>query len=315
MGALDIMGAGADLDADAFRRLYPEKYLLRFLDNGIRPDSRVTGKGRPVTIGVGTISSADGSALVKLGRSSALAGVKLELARPEEGCSGAGSLSFNVEIAPFAMGGADHLKAGRQPEWLRTLSLQLHASLLGSGLVDLQQLSLNEGKSCWRATVDVYILDVDGAVFDVVLLAVVAALRSTVLPAVTISQDGQSVRRSAAAAGSGNSDSSAQAAAAAGSSTKAASLLQLSATPISCTFGICGSHTLTDPTYEEEKVCSSSVTIVTTGERMFGVYHLGGPGVSPGVTRCCMEASRLRYKQLLSALDQALITADSREAS
>lgn len=268
-----VLAAGGDLDADAFRRLYPEKYLLRFLDNGIRPDSRVTGKGRPVTIGVGTISSADGSALVKLGRSSALAGIKLELSRPAEGSSGAGSLTFNVEIAPFAMGGADHQKAGRQPEWLSTLSLQLHATLIGSGLVDLQQLSLNEGKSCWKATVDVYILDVDGAVFDVVLLAVVAALRSTVLPAVTISQDGQSVKRSHPAAGSGSSEppsASDTSGGSAGGSSKAASLLQLSATPISCTFGICGSHTLTDPTYEEEKVCSSSVTIVTTGEQMLG---------------------------------------------
>ena len=36
-----------------------------------------------------------------------------------------------------------------------------------------------EGKAAWALPVDVYILNADGAVFDAVLLAVVAALAGT----------------------------------------------------------------------------------------------------------------------------------------
>ena len=57
----------ASLDADAFRRLYPEQYFQRFLDDDIRPDGRTLGRSRATNIGIGTITSVDGSALVKQG--------------------------------------------------------------------------------------------------------------------------------------------------------------------------------------------------------------------------------------------------------
>ena len=57
----------ASLDADAFRRLYPDQYYARFLEDDIRPDGRTLGRSRATTIGLGTITSADGSALVKQG--------------------------------------------------------------------------------------------------------------------------------------------------------------------------------------------------------------------------------------------------------
>ncbi len=55
------------LDADAFRKLYPDQFFARFLDDGIRPDGRTLGRSRATNIGIGTIASVDGSALVKQG--------------------------------------------------------------------------------------------------------------------------------------------------------------------------------------------------------------------------------------------------------
>eukprot|EP00955_Chlamydomonas_euryale_P005241 56164-Chlamydomonas_euryale.AAC.7 len=57
----------ASLDADAFRKLYPEDYFKSFLQDDLRPDGRVLGRARPTSIGINTITSADGSALVKQG--------------------------------------------------------------------------------------------------------------------------------------------------------------------------------------------------------------------------------------------------------
>lgn len=57
----------ACLEADAYRKLYPALYYQSFLEDGIRPDGRVLGRARATTIALGTITCADGSALVKQG--------------------------------------------------------------------------------------------------------------------------------------------------------------------------------------------------------------------------------------------------------
>lgn len=42
----------SSLQADAFKRLYPEQYLERFLAEGLRPDGRTPAACRPATIGM-----------------------------------------------------------------------------------------------------------------------------------------------------------------------------------------------------------------------------------------------------------------------
>lgn len=81
-GASDPSGAPASNDAGAtvplagvgeqgaaFRRLYPAEYYARFLAQTppIRPDGRALGQTRPLSIGLGFITTADASAIVKVG--------------------------------------------------------------------------------------------------------------------------------------------------------------------------------------------------------------------------------------------------------
>lgn len=72
-------GLGQELGPDAFKKLYPEQYYKRFLASGVRPDGRNFGRARPTTIGIEAVSTADASALVKIGSTTILAGVKLEV--------------------------------------------------------------------------------------------------------------------------------------------------------------------------------------------------------------------------------------------
>lgn len=51
----------------------------------------------------------------------------------------------------------------------------------------MADLSIEKGKSAWKLMVDVYCVDHDGNVADAALIAVMAALRSLRLPAVSIS--------------------------------------------------------------------------------------------------------------------------------
>lgn len=58
--------ASTDLQSEAFRRLYPEEFYAKFIAEGVRPDGRPLGRPRPVSIGLGSIGTADASAHVKV---------------------------------------------------------------------------------------------------------------------------------------------------------------------------------------------------------------------------------------------------------
>ena len=73
----------ADLNADIFQRLHPKAYLERFLAEQLRPDGREAAEWRDLFVHVGSISTADGSALVRLGHTTIVCGVKAEIAEPD----------------------------------------------------------------------------------------------------------------------------------------------------------------------------------------------------------------------------------------
>ena len=66
------------LGSTIFARLHPTTYLARFLDNAIRPDGRSFDSFREISVGVSTIETAQGSAIVRYGNSTIIAGVKGE---------------------------------------------------------------------------------------------------------------------------------------------------------------------------------------------------------------------------------------------
>src|SRR6266576_5243029 len=90
----------SSLKAAIFQRLHPRVYLERFVAENVRPDGRQFAEWRDVSINVGTsskfyptrfsdmvwkgsISTADGSALVRMGHTTVVCGVKAEIAEPE----------------------------------------------------------------------------------------------------------------------------------------------------------------------------------------------------------------------------------------
>jgi exosome complex component RRP43 len=256
MAAVSSAGAaladGQSLAAEAFRRLYPDQYFSRFLADGIRPDGRTLGRARATTIGLGAISVADGSALVRVGNTTALAAVRLDLQRPAESSPDRGSVAFTVEVAPFSS--ADW-RPGKAPELVSFVSERL-SQIMGGGSsrppLDLTQLCIAEGKACWAAEVSVYILNADGSVLDTVLLAVIAALSSAVLPSITTTAEGEIHRRTPAeeASATGEFD------------TDMRKRIELGTMPLSLTCCSYGEHLLVDATAEEEAIATSSVTVV-----------------------------------------------------
>lgn len=103
VGTTCVGGANA---AAVFKRLHPASYLSRFLNSGYRPDGRpilsssssqstasasaVDDIWRQVSINTGSISTAHGSALVRMGDTTMVCGVKAEIGEPDTETPGEG---------------------------------------------------------------------------------------------------------------------------------------------------------------------------------------------------------------------------------
>ena len=55
------------MEAAAYKRLYPHEYYGKFIAEGTRPDGRPLGRSRAMSVGRGVVTTANGSALVKIG--------------------------------------------------------------------------------------------------------------------------------------------------------------------------------------------------------------------------------------------------------
>jgi hypothetical protein len=82
------------LKAAIFQRLHPRSYLERFLAEGFRPDGRDLEEWRTIEFNVGSISTANGSALVRLGQTTIVCGVKAEISEPDLDCEEEGFLGI-----------------------------------------------------------------------------------------------------------------------------------------------------------------------------------------------------------------------------
>jgi exosome complex component RRP43 len=56
--------------------LHPTKYYRDYLEHNIRPDGRELDHYRPIIVNLGSISTADGSALAKVGKTTVVCGIK-----------------------------------------------------------------------------------------------------------------------------------------------------------------------------------------------------------------------------------------------
>ncbi|KAH7887268.1 ribosomal protein S5 domain 2-type protein [Phlebopus sp. FC_14] len=172
--------------AQIFQRLHPHAYLDRFLAEGFRPDGRTSDEWRDVFINLGSISTADGSALVKIGRTTVVCGVKAEIAEPELDTPDRGYIVPNLDLPAMC---SPKFKPGPPSEEAQVLSERLNEALISANLLPLNTLCISPGHAVWCLYVDVTCISYDGNVFDAALLAMVAALGNTTLPQATYDPD------------------------------------------------------------------------------------------------------------------------------
>uniref|UniRef100_A0A6M2FE22 Ribosomal RNA-processing protein 43 n=1 Tax=Populus davidiana TaxID=266767 RepID=A0A6M2FE22_9ROSI len=297
MGVPDASGdLSSEMEVDAFRHLFPLRYFERHLSESIRPDARPLGRARDTTLALGAVASAHGSALAKIGSSTMLAAIKMEVMTPSTESPDEGCIAIDFHMPPIC---SPIVRPGRPAEAAPVISKQLSDTISSSGMINLKELSFVSGKAAWMAYLDIYCLDADGALFDAALLSAVAAFSHLQIPIVSLNDDGKIVLVSEEDEGAKLEKEPVN---------KEKRKLKLSSIPFSLTCILHKNYILADPTAEEESIMETLVTVVLdSSARLVSFYKPGGSFLAyTSAVQDCVALTRQRVKELQEILDEAI---------
>ncbi|PHU15888.1 hypothetical protein BC332_17093 [Capsicum chinense] len=286
----------SEMEVDAFRRLFPLRYHEQHLLKSVRTDARKLGSARDTTLALGAVASADGSALAKIGSTTMLAAIKMEVMTPTVECPDEGSIAIEFHMPPIC---SPLVRPGRPAEAASVISKQLSDTILSSGMIDLKELCLVGGKAAWMAYLDIYCLDADGSLFDAALLSAVAAFSHLNIPVVSLNEDGRIVLVS---------EDNVQLKLEKQPVNTEKRKLKLKSPPFSLTCLLHKNYILADPTAEEESIMETVVTVVLDSSyQLVSLYKPGGLVLAhTSVIQDCVALARRRMKELHSVLNEAI---------
>ena len=209
--------------------------LVELLAQGKRIDGRALDQPRELKIETGVIPKANGSAMVTLGNTQVLAGVKIATGIPFPDTPDKGILMVNGEILPMA---SPYAEPGPPSEEAIELARVVDRGVRESEMIDLGKLSLIPGKTVIAVFVDCNIMNVDGNLFDATSYAVVAALRTAKMKKYVIKDDKVEA-------------------------TDELVPVPVGRTPVSVTLARIGDRLVVDPNTEEEASMDMRITITT----------------------------------------------------
>jgi len=269
----------------------PLEFYRKFLESDVRPDGRQLGEFRQTYIKLNPIeTTADGSALIKIGNTSVICGVKAELFEPQpDDDPDSGRVIPNVELNA---GCSPSFHPGAPSDSAQVASQMVADILATSGVVDCARLCICPGKLAWILYCDVVCLDLDGNLLDACLLSVMAALAATKIPHVKF--DESTKVTSVQGCGSGDVDGSWS--------------LGIQDFPVSSTFSVFeGGILLADAVAEEEDLClEGCINVVTTRDSVVIVHKPGGVALPTEKLQTCVDYAFARTKTVQKLLDDAL---------
>ncbi|KAJ9585223.1 hypothetical protein L9F63_002986 [Diploptera punctata] len=266
--------------SSSYKTIHPVKYYRDFLSHDVRPDGRGLQKFRPVSVNVGSIQTADGSAIVKIGNTTVVCGIKAELATPKTEEPNLGFVVPNVELGPLC---SYRFRPGPPSDQAQVATNFIAETLVNSECLDLKELCIQTEHLVWVLRCDLICLDHDGAIFDACMLALVAALHTVRLPKVSYDSDTGAV-----------------------SVSKKKKKLKIKHCPIATTFSIFDDKLLIDPTTEEESLSSGIVTVVIQGEKLSSVHKPGGSPLNNTQLQDCISSAIKRGDHIYKLIDTAL---------
>jgi len=207
-----------------------QTHILDLAAEGRRLDGRGPDEYRAISVEPGFVTTADGSALVRIGETIALAGIKLEIGKPFPDTPNAGVLTTNAELIPLS---SPTFEPGPPQPGAIEVSRVVDRAIRAAETVDLAALCVTPGEKSWVCYVDVHILGHAGNLIDAALLSAVAALQQATVPAKRFEV--------------GEADYP----------------LQVHHVPVECTFVRLGETIVVDPTFDEEHAAQGRITVAT----------------------------------------------------
>ncbi|KAG5895621.1 hypothetical protein JTB14_017730 [Gonioctena quinquepunctata] len=275
--------------AEEYKSLHPVKYYRDHLSHNIRPDGREFNKFRPIILNVGSLDTADGSAIAKVGQTTVVCGIKAELCKPRADTPDEGFLVPNLELPPLC---SPKFRPGPPSDQAQVLTQLIADSIKNSKCLDLKDFCIFPDKLAWCLFVDFICLDFDGAVVDACIVALMGALKTATLPFVDYDAALDNIQV--------NLDQRKR--------------LTVHSTPVSSTFAVFDDKTiLADPTVEEENLCTGIITIIWKEDEVCCIHKPGGSGILDEDLLKCVDEAKERVplvKDLIEAAIKNVCTID-----
>lgn len=257
------------------------EFIHDLLRKGERLDGRAFDEYRSLEIEANVVpAKAEGSALVRLGDTSVVAGVKVLVGEPYPDSPDEGVTMVTAEMSPIA---SPLFELGPPKEDAIELARVVDRGVRESETVDVKKLCIKEGKKVYMVFADVYPLEYDGNLIDASSIAVNAALLSTKYPEMKV-ENGELVE------------------------TGETLTLPIQNTAIEHTVSKIGKHLIIDPTLKEEFVQDCRVTMAVDKDDRFTAMQKGG-GIGPMSIEEIDEAMGMalsRAKDIRDAISEAI---------
>ncbi|MCS7128039.1 MAG: exosome complex protein Rrp42 [Sulfolobales archaeon] len=258
--------------------------IVSALKKGNRVDGRSFEDFRSITIELNPIPKrSNGSALVKLGNTSVLVGVKIGVERPFPDRPNEGVLQVHAEFVPLA---SPSFEPGPPDENAVEVARVIDRCLRESKSIDLGELVIVPGKYSWSIYNDIYLLDHDGNVTDASTLASMAALNVAKLPKL-VSVENDQVRIDYSTMDKP---------------------LPVKLNVVTVTVVKIGGYILVDPNLDEEILAEAKAAIgIDSNGRIVGIQKSGG-GLSVSEVRYAVDIAIKKGRELLTLLEKTLKT-------
>ena len=155
-------------------------HVYRLASSGQRVDGRALDEPRKVTLVRSFVTTAEGSARVKLGNTDVLVGIKMSVGEPYPDTPNTGVLSTSVELIPMA---SPTFEAGPPRPDAIELARVVDRGIRESKMVNTEKLCITPKEKVWIMFIDIHVLDFDGNLFDACSYGAATALATTIVPA------------------------------------------------------------------------------------------------------------------------------------
>ncbi len=227
-----------------------KKSMIDLIKNGERADGRAPYDYRDISLEMGAIDKAEGSARVKMGNTQIMMGVKPQIGEPFADTPNVGVLMTNSELLPMA---SPTFEPGPPDERSVEMARVVDRCLREGKVVDLEKLCIREGEKVWMLFLDLHVLDYDGNLIDAAVLGSVAALMNTKIPTTKIEDDKVVI----------DEDNKIP--------------LSINEKPLMSTFAKIGDELIVDPSLEVEDIMGARISIGVRQDGSLCAMQKGGP--------------------------------------